>query len=85
MGAPDVLLVLHARPQQLLARVRARHWRSERLIDEAALEMLETLYEAFFADWSASPVVRIDSEEHDVRSAAGLAHVVERIEEVLNR
>jgi deoxyadenosine/deoxycytidine kinase len=83
VGAPDVLVVLHASPRELLARVHARHWQSERSIDEATLETLATLYDEFVRGWDASPVAEIDTEEHDVRSEAGLAHVVTTIGDIL--
>jgi deoxyadenosine/deoxycytidine kinase len=85
VGAPDILLVLHAPPRQLLARVRERHWQSERGVDQATLENLDGLYAAFVRGWKASPVVRIDTATYDMRSAAGLAHVVRAIEEVLGQ
>jgi deoxyadenosine/deoxycytidine kinase len=79
---PDALVVLHARPETLLSRVRARNWDTEQLIDEPLLRALQALYRDFTRSWRASPVVDIDTEEHDVRSDAGLMHVIERLQEV---
>jgi deoxyadenosine/deoxycytidine kinase len=83
-GTPDVLVVLDARPSVLLDRVRTRNWQSERLLDEEALATLDRLYREFVERWSASPFVRIDTEEHDVRAQAGVAHVVACVRQVLS-
>ncbi|HEX7298127.1 MAG TPA: deoxynucleoside kinase [Solirubrobacteraceae bacterium] len=83
-GTPDVLVVLHGRPPVLLQRVRDRNWPSERLLDERVLATLDRLYCDFVEHWSASPIVEVDTEEHDVRAQTGVAHVARRIEEVLS-
>jgi len=56
---PAVVIFLEAKPEVLLARVRARGRPSERRIRERYLAAVAEAYAAFFETWRGAPVVRV--------------------------
>jgi deoxyguanosine kinase len=62
--APDCVIYLHASVSTLMQRIARRGIAMERSgIDEAYLQRLCDAYEAFFAQYEAAPVIRIDAEK----------------------
>jgi deoxyguanosine kinase len=63
VAAPDCVIYLHASVSTLMQRIAKRGIAAERSgIDEAYLQRLCDAYEAFFAQYDAAPVVRIDAD-----------------------
>jgi len=74
--APEVVVRLRAPVEVLLARVRERARPFEAGIDPAYLGRVARAYDAFFSDWSACPVVVIETGGVDLREDAGALDAV---------
>ena len=61
-SAPDLVIYLHARPEILIARVRKRGIDMERRISDDYLTLLGESYTRFFHDYTAAPVMVVNSE-----------------------
>ena len=61
-SAPDLVIYLHARPETLIARVRKRGIDMERRISDDYLTVLGESYTRFFHDYTAAPVMVVNSE-----------------------
>ena len=61
-SAPDLVIYLHARPETLIARVRKRGIDMERRISDDYLTLLGESYTRFFHDYTAAPVMVVNSE-----------------------
>jgi deoxyadenosine/deoxycytidine kinase len=75
-GPPDVLVVLDADPEELLARVHARARPGEEAYDLAFFRSLQRSYAHWAGWWNQSPVIHVDAARRDLRHAdqvAGLA------------
>jgi deoxyadenosine/deoxycytidine kinase len=82
LPAPNLLLYLTASVPELYNRVRNRGREQENGLTIAKLQRLQTLYDALISGWERCPVIEIDTEAVDLRSAAGLSHVVSLTSEV---
>ena len=60
--APDLVIYLQARPETLINRVRKRGIDMERKIDDDYLTLLGENYTRFFHDYTAAPVIIVNSE-----------------------
>jgi deoxyadenosine/deoxycytidine kinase len=80
---PDVLIYLKASVPELLVRVRNRGRAQEQSLTEVQLERLDSRYDDLIGEWSRCPILEIDTEAVDVRSAEGVRHILERVTEVL--
>jgi len=81
---PDLLIYLRASAPDLYERVRQRGRPQERYLTVEQLQRLESSYEQLVAGWARSPVVEIDTESVDLRSADGARHVLELLSERLS-
>jgi deoxyadenosine/deoxycytidine kinase len=62
---PDMVVFLQARPETLLARIRARDVGYEREIDIEYLRALSQAYNTFFFHYEESPLLVVDTSEID--------------------
>lgn len=85
LAAPDVVVHLRARPEELLERIRARGRPYERGITLAYLKALDLARVNLFASWDSCPVVLIDTEDLDARTDDGLSAITENIARRLSR
>jgi deoxyadenosine/deoxycytidine kinase len=83
---PDLLIFLRADLDVLMARIIARDRPYERDMDRGYIAMLTNAYERFVSDWTASPVLIIDTNNLNiVSSPEDLKTVVERVKSELGR
>jgi deoxyadenosine/deoxycytidine kinase len=61
-SAPDLVIYLQARPDILISRVRKRGVEMEKKISDNYLTMLGECYTRFFHDYTAAPVMVVNSE-----------------------
>jgi deoxyadenosine/deoxycytidine kinase len=80
---PALLIYLKASLPELCERIRGRGRIQERGLTSERLEGLQSRYDELIREWSRCPVVEVDTESVDVRSAAGVRHVLERAAEEL--
>jgi deoxyadenosine/deoxycytidine kinase len=79
--APDLVIYLQAGPETLIARVKKRGIEMERRISDAYLIQLEERYTRFFHDYTAAPVMMVNSEHLDLVGDDGdFLLLVQRIE-----
>ncbi|MDR0577423.1 MAG: deoxynucleoside kinase [Candidatus Accumulibacter sp.] len=79
--APDVVIYLQASPETLVSRVRKRGVEMERKISDDYLALLGERYTRFFHDYTAAPVMVVNSENlHFVDDADDFLLLVQRIE-----
>jgi deoxyguanosine kinase len=62
---PDLAIFLQAKPETLLARIRARDIEYEREIDIEYLRALSQAYNTFFFHYEESPLLVVDTSEID--------------------
>ena len=79
LPAPDVVVHLRARPEELLERIRARGRNYERDIDLEYLRALDLARIKLFSTWNSCPVVIINTEVVDARTDDGLRAITEQI------
>lgn len=75
LAPPDLLVMLEASPEELMRRISERN-KADRAIDRDYLERLDARYREFADGWTASPLLRINTEELDPRSEEGLDQLV---------
>jgi deoxyadenosine/deoxycytidine kinase len=63
---PDLVIFLQAKPEMLLARIRARDINYERDIDLEYLRALSQAYNTFFFHYEESPLLVVDTSEIDL-------------------
>jgi deoxyadenosine/deoxycytidine kinase len=79
--APDLVIYLQAGPQVLIERVRKRGVEMEKGIDDDYLARLGERYTRFFHDYTAAPVMVVNSEHLDFAADPGdFRLLVQRIE-----
>jgi deoxyguanosine kinase len=77
---PDLVVYLRADLDVLMARIAARDRPYERGMDRGYIQSLRLAYEGFFAAYSQSPVLAIETNHLDfVQDAQALASIRERI------
>ncbi len=76
LPSPGLLVYLHAPAAVLARRVRDRGRPQEGGLTVGFLTRLERRYADFLAGWSRCPIVRVDSEQIDLRTRAGVAQVL---------
>jgi deoxyguanosine kinase len=77
---PDLVVYLRANLDVLMARIAARDRPYERAMDRAYIDSLRLAYDGFFAAYSRSPVLVIDTNRLDfVQDAKALSSIRERI------
>jgi deoxyadenosine/deoxycytidine kinase len=64
---PTLLIHLHAPVPELLRRIALRSRESEQAIDTTYLTRLADLYDEFVEGWDICPIVRVNTEAHDLR------------------
>jgi len=62
---PDLVIFLQAKPETLLARIRARDIEYEKEIDIEYLRALSQAYNSFFFHYEESPLLVVDTSEID--------------------
>lgn len=78
---PDLVIYLQARPETLIGRVRKRGIDMERKIDDDYLTLLGESYTRFFHDYTAAPVMVVNSENLNFVDKPGdFLLLVQRIE-----
>ncbi len=82
-GAPDLLIALAAPPSTLLKRIRRRGRSGEENLSLDYLERLDLRYQEWLTDW-VGPIVRVDTEATDLRSASGADELVSRTRAALS-
>lgn len=81
---PDLVVLLDAPTPVLLARIAERRAPGEYAITAEYLEDLRGRYKRLFADWTQSPLLRIDNRDMNyVNDPKGRSAVLRRIEGVL--
>ncbi|MCD6518932.1 MAG: deoxynucleoside kinase [Anaerolineae bacterium] len=82
--SPDLIVYLDADVSVLMERITLRDRSYERNISPEYLEALRGAYETFFADYSESPVLRIDTNHLDiVHKPDDLDQVIQRVRSAL--
>jgi deoxyadenosine/deoxycytidine kinase len=76
LPCPQLLVFLHASPQELERRVRRRARPQESDLTLSRLEHLDRRYGELRDGWTRSPVVEIDTELLDLRNPSSLADAV---------
>jgi deoxyadenosine/deoxycytidine kinase len=62
---PDLVIFLQAKPERLLARIRARDIEYEKEIDIEYLRALSQAYNTYFFHYEESPLLVVDTTEID--------------------
>lgn len=81
---PDLLIYLEIGVREALRRIVNRARPEEAELDEIYLAELASAYESFIRGWTASPVLRVFSEELDFRESDDVALVAQDIQAVLS-
>lgn len=78
---PDLVIYLQARLDVLLARIKKRGREFERQFDASYLEQLTHAYNQFFAHYTDTPLLVLNTSDFDyVGNAQDLEHMVEVVE-----
>jgi deoxyguanosine kinase len=81
---PNLIVYLAAETPTLMNRIALRDRSYERNMDAGYIDLLNHTYSSYFAGYSASPVLTVETDELDVaRSEADLAWVENRIRQAL--
>ncbi len=81
---PDLMVYLRAETDTLMARIAMRDRPYERQMDRAYIAALRGRYEEFFAGYTETPLLVIDTDEVDfVRQSGDLADIEQRIRAAL--
>lgn len=81
---PDLIVYLQAETDTLLRRIAFRDRPYERNMDRGYIERLRQAYESFFATYTASPVLAVDTDRLDfVQDPTHLTTIYERIKSAL--
>jgi deoxyadenosine/deoxycytidine kinase len=84
-GAPDLVVALHATPETLLERIRARRSTDMDLYSLDDLKRLAAAYEKWTSEWDSSPVLELDVEARDLRERSEVTRLASEVREVLSR
>ena len=79
VAPPTVLVHLDIEPEAALGRILGRGREAERGLGLEYLEALGARYEAFVANWSLCPIIRIDTAAVDVRQPEGASAVADLV------
>jgi deoxyadenosine/deoxycytidine kinase len=79
LAPPDLLIYLEADPQTAFARLKSRARKAEADVSLEYLEALGTRYEQFIGSWHLCPVLRVDTQELDVRRDQDLRQVTDLV------
>jgi deoxyguanosine kinase len=83
--APALVVYLKAATDTLMGRIAFRDRSYERQMERTYIEDLQLAYERFFAEFTAAPVLTIDTDGLDiVHDASARAEVVNRIRDALH-
>ncbi|HHB90195.1 MAG TPA: hypothetical protein ENK60_02670 [Anaerolineae bacterium] len=83
---PDLVVYLRASTDVLMARIALRDRPYERNMDQNYIDELRQAYEVFFTDYTAAPVLTIDTNDLDfVRSEEDRAYVVGLVRAALEK
>lgn len=80
---PNLIISLEASVDSMLARIRTRDRDYERKIHPELLEKLHAEYQKWIESYSDSPVIRINTEEEDVRSEEWKARILLYLRELM--
>jgi NTP pyrophosphatase (non-canonical NTP hydrolase) len=81
---PDLVVFLRADTDVLLERIAIRDRPYERGMDRAYIDELRRAYERFFADYHASPLLSLDTNQINfVRNPDDLTHIIGRVRSAL--
>lgn len=80
---PDLLIHLEVTPDRALARLRERRHAGDDQITRRYLDELGRRYDRFADSWRASPVLRIDTQGLDVRSAPAVDRIARDVLDLL--
>ena len=83
--APDLLVHLDVTTATALERVRARARPEERDVDIAYLERLQSRYASFVRRWNASPILRVYTDEIDIRAPSSFDQVLSDVRAHIQR
>lgn len=82
-GVPDVIVMLHASPAELLARIRARARAGEEAYQPADIVRLTERYEAWCVSWNRCPTIDVDTSAIDLRTRSGIARLASDVRGML--
>jgi deoxyadenosine/deoxycytidine kinase len=82
-GAPDLLVVLHGDPQELLERLRNRRDPGDDSYDLADMRRLANAYDRWRATLDDRRVIDVDVAEVDLRSASAIRDLAEEVRSLL--
>jgi deoxyguanosine kinase len=80
VAEPVVVIYLQDSPKVCLERINQRNRPYEKKIDLEFLISLNAEYEALFAEWKQSPVIRINAGEFDCRDSGHVKTLAKEIE-----
>lgn len=83
-GVPDVIVMLHASPAELLARIRARARPGEEMYQLADIVRLTERYEAWCLSWNRCPTIDVDTSVTDLRTRAGFTQLAREVSQRLS-
>jgi deoxyguanosine kinase len=84
IASPDLVVYLRASTDALMDRIAVRDRTYERGMSREYIAHLQAAYERFFAHYTDTPVLAIDTDDLDyVRNAEVLAYVVARVRSAL--
>jgi deoxyadenosine/deoxycytidine kinase len=81
---PSLVVFLDAPTDELLARIRARDSVYERTIEPDYLDRLNTRTQEYFARWTISPLLIVDTKAHDLREEHERAEVRDSIARIVS-
>jgi deoxyadenosine/deoxycytidine kinase len=79
VAPPSLLLHLDVPPDAAFERLRARSREAEASVSADYLEALGARYETFLANWTMSPLIRLDTAEVDLRRPEEVAAVADLV------
>ena len=84
IARPDLTIYLRANTDMLMERIAVRDRSYERGTSREYIDQLRQAYELFFASYTDTPLLTIDTDDLNyVRDADALAHVVSRVRTTL--
>jgi 2-amino-4-hydroxy-6-hydroxymethyldihydropteridine diphosphokinase len=76
---PVLVIYLQLGPEQCLERIHKRNRPYEQRIDMEFLRDLHYDYRELFAEWKASPVIRLDIADFDYADSKNIGHLIKQI------
>jgi deoxyguanosine kinase len=81
---PDLVVYLRADTDVLMSRIAIRDRSYERDMDRQYIDELRNAYESFFADYQATPLLSLDTNEMNfVQNPSDLKHIIGRVRSAL--